>query len=305
MRTAIRAATVAVFGMGVLASSFVSANDRTRVRELKGSSLSLHVASLEPGSGLQRMALPDGTALYVTPRPNWNAVDVLSANDQGAGLNLRLSGDATNRMISLLGGSASARLAVLVDGGLVSAATIGRDGMIQIDGLSIENADRITRLVRGDRPTVAGPRFSAVYAGESNGLHKVDIYVEGASDLRSYQVMLLIGGGESGRLELADVKIHQDRSDFVFNGVEFVPVEGVVNGRLGAVTWTESVDAPGQAYLGTYSFRASSDAQGVFRIAIDVGMETILGNSNSEEMSYSAGPDARIVVGTITKGDRK
>ncbi len=251
------------------------------------------------------MALPDGTALYVTPRPNWNAVDVLSANDQGTGLNLRLSGDATNRMISLLGGSASARLAVLVDGGLVSAATIGRDGMIQIDGLSIESADRIVRAVRGEQPIVAGPVFSVVNAGESNGLHHIDVFVQGVTDLRSYQVMLLTGGGESGRLEVADVNIRQDRPDYVFGSSEIIPVEGRTNGRLAAVVWNNSADVVNPSYLGTISFRPSADAQGVFRVAINVGPQTILGDTNNQEMSYSAGPDARIMVGTITKGDRK
>lgn len=304
MRTAIRAATVVV-GVGFLAASTAMAGDRTRVRDLKGASMTLHLASSQPESGMQRMTLPDGSTVYVSPRPTWTSVDVLAATGRDGTVDLQLSGDASSRMRSLLSRSGNARVAVVVGGSVVASAGAAPNGILRIEGLSPENSDRITRSIRSEQTPVAGPLLTVVPAGEIDGLHLVDVYVQGATDLRSYQVSLLTGGGESGRLELENVAIDNTRPEYVFANSEIVPATSSINGRLAAVRTDGGTDAMQPAYLGTFAFRPTADASGAFRVTVHLGRDTILGNGLNEEIGYSTGPDARILVGSLQKSGRK
>lgn len=302
MRMAIRAATIFTIGLGFVATATVQADQRARVG--KGGGITLHEASLEAGQGLTRMDLPDGTGLYVSPRPMWNAMDVVSASAEpaagGTTMELRLSGDASRRLTSLQSRGANVRVAVFDGGSLIAAGTITPEGRIQVPGVSIESAARIGRVVKGEVSPVAGPLLTVVPAGESNGRYLVDVFVQNVSDLRSYQITLVAGGGDSGRLELDSVSSDKARKDYVFGTSHAIDASSPTTGRLVASLYDGSVNTTTPMYLGTYAFRPSPDAQGTFRINIDLGTDTILANLGNEEMGYSAGADARIMIGGRT-----
>jgi hypothetical protein len=291
--------------MGFVAASTVIADQRDRVRDLKGGAVTLHEASLQPADGLQRMTLPDGSELYVNVRPVLTGMDVINASTEpsstGTIMDLRLSGDAARRLTR----QGDARVAVLVGGSAVSAGTITTDGRVRLTGLSSENAEKISRVVRGDANPVAGALLTVVPAGARDGLQLVDVYLQGAADLRAYQVKLTTGGGESGRLELTDVVREASRADYVFGDREVIDASSPVTGRLIATLWEGSVNTATPMYLGTYSFRPSPDAQGVFRVNVELSRETILANSANDEMAYSAGADARIMIGQPGAKDSK
>jgi len=306
MRTAFRAATVFTLGLGFVAASTVVGDQRERVRTIKGGGITLHEASMQPADGLQRMSLPNGTALYVSPRPSWNAMDVLAADAQpaadGTTMDLRLSGDAAKRVAAL---GADARIAVFDGSTLISAGTITPEGRVRVTGLSPENAERVSRVVRGETTPVAGPLFTVVPAGEKNGRYLVDVFVQGATDLRSYQVMLVTGGGEAGRLELDAVNTDKTRPDYVFTGLEVIDASSPVTGRLVATLYDGAVNAATPMYLGTYAFRPTADARGMFRVNVELSSETILADRSNNEMGYSAGADARVMVGPRSPKDNK
>lgn len=299
MRSAIRAATIFTVGLGFFAGT-ASADQRARVG--KGGGITLHEASLQQGQGLVRMDMPDGSALYVSPRPLWNAMDVVSASAEptsgGTTMELRLSGDASRRLSGLQSRGADARVAVFDGGSLVSAGTITPEGRIRVNGISNESAERIGRVVKGEVSPVAGPLLTVVPAGESNGRYLVDVYIQNVTNLRSYQVTLVSGGGESGRLELEGVNSDKARKDYVFGEAATIDASSASTGRLVAtLSDGGSIDTATPLYLGTYAFRPSPDAQGTFRINIDLGNDTLLANQGNEEMGYSAGADARILIG--------
>jgi hypothetical protein len=306
MRSAIRAATVFTIGVGFLAASTAVADQRARAG--KGGGITLHEASLQPSQGLQKMDMPDGTALYVSPRPLWNAMDVVSASAEptsgGTTMELRLSGDASRRLTTIQSRGADARVALFDGGALISAGTITPEGRIRVAGITVDSAERIGRVVKGEVTPVAGPLLTVVPAGENNGRYLVDVYVQGVSDLRSYQITLVAGGGDSGRLELEAVNSDKARKDYVFGSAHAIDASSPTTGRLVASLYDGSVNTTTPLYLGTYSFRPSPDAQGTFRINIDLGNDTILANLRNEEMGYSAGADARIVVGPQAKNSK-
>lgn len=302
MRTAIRAALGVGIGMGLLAST-ASAEQRTRLRDGKGSVVSLHQASLSPSEGLERMSTPDGQTLYVAPRPTWSSMDILSAATEpgtdGMMVELQLAGAAARRLGNLSG--QDARIAVIVGGELVSAGTITREGRIELTAVPPEQADRISRVVKGEAAPTTGPLLTIVSAGSEDGLYYVDAYVQNVADLRSYQVRLITGGGDSGQLELAHVMIDRARPDYVFGGNQAIEASSRATGLIGAVLYDGGATSATPVYLGTYAFRPTADAQGTFRINVDLSPETLLADSVQGMIAYSAGADARIIVGSPAK----
>ena len=115
-------------------------------------------------------------------------------------------------------------------------------------------------LVTSDRSVAAGGEFS------------VDVYVSGATGLRGYEVSLAATGGRRGSLELVDVAIRSERSDFALNGSASVVTDDLTRGRVAAALYQgETVDSGDNAYLGTFTFRASDDAAGAFDLSIETG----------------------------------
>ena len=149
MRRAMRVMTASVLSLGLVAA--VVQAERPHVREAKGSGVTFHAASYSPADGLRKATLA-GEAIYVSPAPIANSMDILETGIEGQGMSIRLSGDAANRL-----SRQGEQVAVFINDKLVSAGPVGIDGRVSVLGLSADQADRISRAVQGHAIPVAGP----------------------------------------------------------------------------------------------------------------------------------------------------
>ena len=265
--------------------------------------LSFHRASASASKGLRQTTMPSGEVLYVATRATWTTLDVVSAERTSDGtVEITFSGDVARRLLNLSQRS-DARVAVKLDGRLASSGTIDGDGRVTFGDLSAEQITRVTRLSNAEPITLAGAVVTVVPAGSSKDHHFVDVFVHGVSGLRSYQTTLVVGGGESGRLELTQVTIDKDRADYVFGDSEIVQATSPISARLAAVRYTGTVDVGEPAYLGTYTFVSSPDASGTFRVNVQVGSDSLLVDDDSELISFSIGADAKILLGSPSRRD--
>ncbi|MFQ5493746.1 MAG: right-handed parallel beta-helix repeat-containing protein [Phycisphaerae bacterium] len=129
------------------------------------------------------------------------------------------------------------------------------------------------------------PSKRAVDAG---GEVIVDVYIDAAADLRTFQVTLDGTGGRRGALTVESVTIDDRRKDYVFGNRPTVSTTGAVNRVMLATLPTGGVTVPHQAYLGTYVLRASDNATGVFSVKIDDHGRTLLRTSQSEVIAVDA-----------------
>lgn len=112
------------------------------------------------------------------------------------------------------------------------------------------------------------PRVSSMEATESV---EIEVFVENVVDLRLYEIVLKVVDNTSGSLDLTAVTIDETRNDFVFAGISpLVCLPDLDNLRIICSPLSEDcvTVAATRAYLGTYTFTASSDAYGVFQIHI-------------------------------------
>lgn len=87
------------------------------------------------------------------------------------------------------------------------------------------------------------------------------------SDFRGYQLHVISHGGRSGQLELVDVTI-EGRKDHAFAAHPFWQALNVNTQQMVAGLDTPGVPTVGRAYLATFVFRASRDADGEFFVAL-------------------------------------
>ena len=122
----------------------------------------------------------------------------------------------------------------------------------------------------------------------------VEVYVGTVSDLVTYQVTLEVTGGDAGGLELDGLLVDTGRDDYVFGAAEVLAAEDLGGGRLGAVCLDGGRNIVGPAYVGTFSYRASSDAAGSFDVCVRGGEDSFLLDSEGEIIPSSPGDGARI-----------
>jgi hypothetical protein len=297
--------------IGVTIVASARAESRS-VRETKGGVVNFHMASTTPINGYDKVSLgTDNAVLYVGPRAMWTSKEVVSARTtdsaDGAVMELTLSSEAAQRLASELKHKSGDRLAIFADGKLVSSGAVGAGstgGRLTITGINSVNTEQVLKLLNGERPvpapspSTAGPVISLVPAGQSpDGLYLVDVFVQGATNLRTYQIGVVVTGGTSGELHRDELQIETTRPDFVFGDLEAIPIDDQVGGRLLGLLVEGGVDRPAAAYLGTYSFRPSPDAAGTFQVSIDSGPKTLLVDSGNENQEYRTGPAALITIG--------
>lgn len=287
MRRAMRVMTASVLTLGVAA--VLAQADRPAIRDAKGSVVTLHRASAQPAEGLRKETLASGQVIYVSPAPVANSMEILEVNNTEQGTTLRISGDAAARL--------DGQVAVFINDKLASVGPITQDGQVTLGRLTPDQADRLSRIVTQPSVPVGGPVLTVVPAGQRDGLYLVDVFVQGADDLRIYQVSLQVGGGTAGRLQLENVVVDQSRPDYVFGQAHIVEASSPRTGWLTAVLYEGSVKVTAPKYLGTYSFRPTPDATGTFRINVNLGEDTLLADGANENFNFSSGADARITVG--------
>jgi len=302
---------VGMVSIGVTMVASARAEPRS-VRETKGGVVNFHLASTTPINNYDKVSLgTDNGVLYVAPRAVWTSKEVVSArttdSPDGAVMELTLSSEAAQRLASELKHKSGDRLAIYSDGKLVSSGTLGAGstgGRLTITGINSVNTEKVLKLLNGERPaptpapSPAGPVISLVPAGQSpEGLYLVDVFVQGATNLRSYQIGVVVTGGTSGELLRDELRIETTRPDFIFGDREAISAADQVGGRLAGVLVDGGVNRPAASYLGTYSFHPSPNAAGTFQVSIDTGPKSFLADVGNEMVEFRTAPAALINIG--------
>lgn len=125
-----------------------------------------------------------------------------------------------------------------------------------------------TRVANASPHVFLSREASSIQPGHSA---EIDVFVEDVVDLRLYEVVLEVTGGAVGSLDLTNLVIDETRPDFVFTGISPLLCLPDQDGlRITCSPLSDdcvSVTAP-PAYLGTYTFTASADADGTFTVNI-------------------------------------
>jgi len=301
---------VGVVGIGVTGLASARAESRS-VREAKGGGVSFHLASTAPINGYDKVA-PEGDTgtLYVGPRAVWTGKEVVSARTtdsrDGSVMELTLSAEAAERLATQRKHQSGDRVAIYVDNKIMSAGTLGTGASgsrVTITGITAVNSESVVRLLNGEPPilvptqTPVSALLSLVPVGQSDGVYWVDVFVQGVTNLRSYQIGLVVSGGESGELVREVVEIDKARADFVFGQLEAIAAEDQIGGRLAGVLIDGGVDMATPAYLGTYAFRPSPGARGTFEVSFETSVKSFLADGQNEMFEYRTGPSALITIG--------
>ncbi len=210
----------------------------------------------------------------------------------------------------------------------INIDTGGSFSNCQSDGFcNIHDANHALRCFAGTNPCVCGPapefaaeptivgaiELSAVADARSlRAGDMVDVRVLMDADagsharrpkptLQSFQLHLEVSGGHRGHLELIDIAI-DDRTDFVFDGFAgLFDAYNVEKGQMLAGLDGGSVTTKTNAYLATFTYRASSDAAGTFVVDIlrdeAAGDQTFLISSFADKVEVLSTQPAVIVVG--------
>jgi len=290
--------------VGVLAVTSAMAGPRTDRAE-KGNAIDVRQVSDTAVAGYQQMAYGSGS-LFVAPQSLLGAGDVSTVDVQAgrgsSNLLLGITDKAAAGLASMTGKGVT--VGIVLDGRLNTVGKLGNvntqsgSASATISGLTPVQAERVAKLVStGLEPVAAGAVVNVVPVGMTNGTYVVDVFVDHAKGLRSYQVTLDVTGGTSGQLNRADVKVDKTRTDFVFGTDQSIVADDKAGGRAGAVLFDGSVDVEKGGYLGTFAFQPTADASGSFSVNVRVGPETILGDPRNKDMQYSAGQDAIITIG--------
>lgn len=277
-------------------------------RAAKGDAISLHLASSTPQAGFRQVTTTTGDRMYIAARATWTSLDILSVDTlpgrSGSTLSMRLSGSATNRLNDQVSRVSDTQVAVYSGKSVIAMASVNKDGTLTISNITPERGDDIRRVVDSDPIAPVGPLVTVVAAGELNGQHLIDVYIEGVDSLRGYQIRLTTGGGDSGSLNLEQVKVNENREDFVFYGSSVIDASTPLLGQLASVRSEGPTTATQASYLGTYAYTPTRDASGLFRVNVEIGANSVLVGSQTQEMGFNVGADARIFVGSTEKDSR-
>ncbi len=300
MQTTKKLLVLGAIGAVAMAVTVARAESRAVRDAKKAASVSFRLAGVSPREGFERIDLGgDRGAMYVSSRPVWHPSEIASVRTRDGGLELTLTREAADRVRSTE--HADDFVAVVGDGQVVSVGSLTTAGdLAAITGLASGDADRIVRLLGAPRPspTTPSPTITLVPMGSRDGLFQIDVFVQGVSELRSYQVGLQVDGGDGGALVLEEVEIDSARETFVYRNLDAISAADQVGGRIAGVLHEGGIDSADQAYLGTYNFRATPEAMGTFRVSVaEMGVKTFLADARNERIEFVSGADALINVG--------
>jgi len=127
---------------------------------------------------------------------------------------------------------------------------------------------------------------------QQNDLIDVEVFLDVADDLGGYQLDLQATGGGSGSLDLENMFIDDTRVDYVFFGMNSMESVSSYWGQVGAADLDGAgIPVIGPAYLGTFQFRASADAEGVFTIRFEDTDNNFLMNGQATQMTDAIADD--------------
>lgn len=278
----------------------------------KKTTVSFRLAATSPTPGFEAMTLGDGRTVYVSPQAALSGGQVATADTiatrTGSDVSLSLTKEAAGRFGTMSADLGVDHLAVFVGGKLVSAGTFSfsaDEGLATITGLSSDQAQVVTRAIRGKSAVRVGRTITVVASqgtiqpGEEVTL---EVFVKGGiSDLRAYQVALTFSGGTSGQLTTSNMWMDTERADYVFAGHEKLDALDRTGGRAGAVILSGGTGAMRMGYLASYTAKASADASGTFTVNVRTQDASLVANTGSRFIEFASGPDAVITVGTPSR----
>lgn len=136
---------------------------------------------------------------------------------------------------------------------------------------------------------------------QPGGTVTVDVFVSGALNVGAYQIQLGATGGSRGTLTLEQMAVNKQRPDFAYYqaGSELIDLQDKHHEWLGIVRMAGASDLVKPSYVGTFTFRASLDAAGVFQINVrSDSTETFLLAENGVLIPHRVGAAAEVGVGT-------
>lgn len=274
---------VAVLGLVTV----VMADDRSP-RGGKVQGVGFHQVSPTSASGYNQVTF-DGQTYFVAPTPLISPNQINSVQAQGGSLTIGGTIAASSKIT---------QLAVMIDGQLVGVGSASlQNGQATISGLSTEQTQRVSHLLSRKSASPNGPAFTVTSAGMSNGEYVFDVFVQNVPNLRTYQVKLQATGGTSGALNMTDVRIDESRPDFVFAEEEAIKAADHGGSRLGGTLFNISaVEVNAPKYVGTWKFRPTPDAAGMFQIQILTNGESFISNAQNENIPIHT-VDASVQIG--------
>jgi len=255
--------------------------------------VTFRLASDQPQQGFDRMTTPAGADVYVSRKPAFLVADLSSVrvvgNQKLTSLELGISNNVAGRMATLGSGQPGSRMAIFVNGNLLSAPTIAFTpgaSVMALSGLSAANAKRVVRLASRSIGSVSTgvTLVPDQRTGAAGDLFLVDVYVSNIDKLRGYQVALDATGGDSGKLVLDDIIINEGHADYVFEGIQSFNATDAAHSRAVNALPAGTVDKSSKTYLVTFSFRASPDAMGTFQIKVRQGGATVFLGQDSDTL---------------------
>lgn len=281
--------------------------DRVTVPD-DSASVTVRAASDSPVAGYEMTNLEDNRLIYVSPKALWNPSEVLSIDrvDDSGYLSLKLSDQAIGRLTS----KGYHRVAVYVGERFTTLAGLkvrAHAGIVEFADLLPGQAQRLSRIIT-IAPTVSvSPRLSLVARElivEAGALVTIDAYVTNVLDLRAFQLAVDVlqdrSAGQQGRMELKEIRVEDERPDYVFAGQTAVDSADDKRGRVLGAMLEGSIATSEGKYLATYVFQASDRAQGSFQFQIRANADTLLRDERSLPVGFEIDAPISVTVGRET-----
>jgi hypothetical protein len=154
----------------------------------------------------------------------------------------------------------------------------------------------------GPAPNIAGPveptestglTLKAPRSVQPGDLVDVEIYLDGdIKTLTGFQLHVGLNGGDATGLELVDISVDTQRSDYAYAGV--AGTWSAYNRSIGQmVVGMDTIEgAPARAgsYLATFTYRVPKDAAGTYVVDVQYGSSTSNMENRTYLFGYSSGP---------------
>ena len=138
---------------------------------------------------------------------------------------------------------------------------------------------------------------------QPGGTVTVEAYVSGALNVSAYQIQLGASGGTKGTLTIESMSVDKQRQDFAFYqaGSEMLDVQDKNSQWVGLVRTSGASNVVKPAYVATFTFRASADAAGNFKINVrSDSTETFILTQDGVLIPHKVSAAAEVNVGAAT-----
>jgi hypothetical protein len=280
MKECVGVLALALFGAAAMAQD----TDLRPPREIKHSAVTFHLVAGEAQRGYDAVATSSGETVYVARKPAFTGRDLNAARlvgvEDGANVIATLNDGAAKRFRSLERRGSADRLAVKLNGELLSTASVESfqsDGSVTLAGFGTREANRLMVPLQRELSAVEEgvTLVPDQQTGRAGDTIVVKVYVKDIHDVRGYQVTLDITGGERGQLVVDDIFIDEGSTEYLFEGTQGFNAVNTDRRLIVNALPAGAVDRAGRAYLGTYVLKASPDARGDFEVTVLGGEDTL------------------------------